>query len=453
MGEAAKVYVGNLPPETDPGRIRERFQQYGDVLDAKVMRNSCLVQFAAASMARAAIEAENGANFDGMSIQVRMANVKPLFNPSGGGEGQQHYQGNFGGAGGEGHRQQYGGLQPGNYPGSGGSQSRNGAQEGFGQSGPSNKPPPPTSNPNSNAPKPCDCEIVCVNRMSSLYCESVETRLRAMGMTVDVLFPTPGVQLRKILENIIGRGVTYAILVTPENQQNSTVTVNKLQGQQTEKLNIPVDAAIKLLASDFGGGQIVAPSAAGDEASSGDSSQIQMRGGSQGQSASSGSASQQRMFPGGGHPPDVMTVVDFLVDNRPLSVMEYDKLIRYLSKKREEMLRREYGDDIPAHLVTPSVGPQSNPELRAKEEEFKSKILDVLSRPLHEPKPSIAPSLQSAIDSLFKGTPAPAERSHQSLPANSQSSHPPSVSDQGQYSEEIEKPQVSQEEQTLFSVY
>jgi len=48
-----------------------------------------------------------------------------------------------------------------------------------------------------------------------------------------------------------------------------------------------------------------------------------------------------------GMPEDIRTVVGFLMDNRPLSVMEYDKLIRFLAGRREGMLRLEYGENIP----------------------------------------------------------------------------------------------------------
>ncbi len=399
----------------------------------------------------------------------------------GGGGAQQYPQGNFNmgnqqqqGFGNFGQQQQRfgnagGGSGGGPFGGGGGGPMGGPMMGGGGQQGPpphrqggpppgqlqqeqQQKPPPPQQQQqqqqqHTNKPKVCDCEIVCVNRANHLYCESIETRLKALGMTVDVLFPTPGVQLRKILENIIGRGVMYAVLVTPENEQAGTVTVNKLQGQQSEKLNIPVDAALKLLANDFGsgvrpaqqqqqqqqppvpmdegpdrGGSDLSGHSGGGGYGGGGPAQNPFRGQQQQQQPQQPDQQERRVFPGGGHPPDVMTVVDFLVDNRPLSVMEYDKLIRYLSQRRREMLTREYGDDIPAHLVTPPIGgAQADQHLKAKEEEFKAKILAVLSEPPEEEMPqqhqqsrpertpssaassSIAPSLQSAIDSLFKG--------------------------------------------------
>ena len=52
---------------------------------------------------------------------------------------------------------------------------------------------------------------------------------------------------------------------------------------------------------------------------------------------------------GGGDivPEDIRIVLGFLADNRPLSVMEYDKLIRYFAMRREGVLRMEYGENIP----------------------------------------------------------------------------------------------------------
>lgn len=46
-------------------------------------------------------------------------------------------------------------------------------------------------------------------------------------------------------------------------------------------------------------------------------------------------------------PNDIQTVLGFVADNRPLSVMEYDKLIRFFCMRRESVLRSEYGENIP----------------------------------------------------------------------------------------------------------
>ena len=74
----------------------------------------------------------------------------------------------------------------------------------------------------------------------------------------------------------------------------------------------------------------------------------------------------------GGMPEDVRNVFGFLMDSRPLSVMEYDKLIKYLAKQRENMLISEYGeyDSIPANLITPPIGPPLDSATKAKQEEL-----------------------------------------------------------------------------------
>ena len=130
----------------------------------------------------------------------------------------------------------------------------------------------------------------------------------------------------------------------------------------------------------------------------------------------------------GGMPEDVRNVFGFLMDSRPLSVMEYDKLIKFLVKQRETMLVSEYGeiDNIPANLVTPPIGPPLDSATKAKQEELQCKIMEILSKkkvtntnlqnletnqvnkaPLVAPggAPKLSASLQNAIDSLIKSGP------------------------------------------------
>jgi hypothetical protein len=126
-------------------------------------------------------------------------------------------------------------------------------------------------------------------------------------------------------------------------------------------------------------------------------------------------------------PEDVRNVFGFLMDSRPLSVMEYDKLIKFLVKQRESMLVSEYGeiDNIPANLVTPPIGPPLDSATKAKQEELQCKIMDILSKKKVQnsnlqnetnqvnkgpsaagnPAPELSASLQKAIDSLIKTGP------------------------------------------------
>jgi hypothetical protein len=77
--------------------------------------------------------------------------------------------------------------------------------------------------------------------------------------------------------------------------------------------------------------------------------------------AASGGMDQLPAF---GHPNDIRTILGFLIDDRPMSIMEYDKLIKYLATRREGTLKAEYGANIPAHLLLPPVGPMQDPILK-----------------------------------------------------------------------------------------
>ena len=97
-----------------------------------------------------------------------------------------------------------------------------------------------------------------------------------------------------------------------------------------------------------------------------------------------------------------------MADDRALSMMEYDKMIKYLVLRRTELLREEYGDNIPVHLQQPPVGPQLDPASKAKQEELQERIKKILQQkqtPVSSLSSSMNPSLQAAIDSLVKNGP------------------------------------------------
>ena len=113
------------------------------------------------------------------------------------------------------------------------------------------------------------------------------------------------------------------------------------------------------------------------------------------------------------HPADIQKILNFLSDDRALSMMEYDKMIKYLVARRTQLLREEYGDNIPLHLQQPPVGPQLDPASKAKQEELQERIKKILQQkqsspglgPASAPASSFNPSLQAAIDSLVKNGP------------------------------------------------
>lgn len=107
-----KLYVGNLPFDTDEDQIRELFSGYGDVLSVDMIndretgrfRGFCFVGMENAE-ADAAVEALNNYSFGGRPLKVNEA--RPREERSGGGS----YGGNRGGG--------YGGNRGGSYGGGG----------------------------------------------------------------------------------------------------------------------------------------------------------------------------------------------------------------------------------------------------------------------------------------------------------------------------------------------
>ena len=90
-----KLYVGNLSWGIDTDQLQEIFAEHGDITDAIVLsdrdtgrsRGFGFVTFATADMARAAIEALDGVEFDGRPLRVNVAREREDRGPRGGGGG------------------------------------------------------------------------------------------------------------------------------------------------------------------------------------------------------------------------------------------------------------------------------------------------------------------------------------------------------------------------------
>ena len=444
--DQTRLFIGKLSSEADQQNMRERFQSYGVVQQVNLFRGYAFVHYATEEAARNAIQGENGKEFLGQVINVSIAkpskkkpqvdyskqqqeqqqqqhpapSAAPVIRGGGKQRGRGPGRGGFrGGRGGGGYHDSYRGEQPyprddryHRHPGGrhfddrpydeerryqddrhrhhGGSPPRrhraasggagSGTGSGSGAGGRKEK-------------KECDCEIICADRACRRYCEYVEKRLKNLGMDVDILFPNPDIPAHKILSNVQSRGVRFAALVTPRNEESRTLTVHVLQGpQQAEHQSLALDDALNALAKAF-------------------------------ESALDMESKMGKIGPGENHPQDVLSVIGFMRENRPLSVMEFDRLIKYLVLRREQMLRAEYGDNIPSHLAVPPVGPQADPATRAREDVLKKKVYDILTTtPREAPTSSseahpghghphaggaapIDPTLQKAIDSLITSGP------------------------------------------------
>ena len=88
-----KLFVGGLPWSTDDQRLREVFEQFGEVSEAVVIHDRAtgrsrgfgFVTFAETESVAQAIEAMNGTELDGRSIRVNEAQERRDRGPRGGG--------------------------------------------------------------------------------------------------------------------------------------------------------------------------------------------------------------------------------------------------------------------------------------------------------------------------------------------------------------------------------
>ncbi|TDG52516.1 hypothetical protein AWZ03_000749 [Drosophila navojoa] len=185
-----------------------------------------------------------------------------------------------------------------------------------------------------------DCEIIVVNRENTKYAEYVEDQLRKIGMRVDVLFPNEDVMLNQVLSNISARGCLYAILVTPQHEALNSITVNILYGIPAEHRNMPLDDAIALVTTDF-------------------------RSKKQREALSTSQMNHNR------HPDTMQHLIEMLANNRQLTGLQYECVIKYLEKQREEQLKLELGEaNALAKLQEP------DPEI-----ELQKRILNVMNKP------------------------------------------------------------------------
>lgn len=207
-----------------------------------------------------------------------------------------------------------------------------------------------------------DCEIIVMSRALTTYAESIETRLKGLGMTVDLLFPNIEVGLGKVLSNISGRGCLYAILVTPLNEEHRSITVHILYGQPAEHRNMPIDDAISFIDKNFA------------------------------------SYKEGQLNPSTGvkvvahrHSDAIQQLLLALAENRKLTVLQYDTIINYLNvsfvktksvnsdvrliyfffqERRDVQIKEELGDA--ADKLIPA---------RTLEEKLQEKILSILEKP------------------------------------------------------------------------
>ncbi|XP_046747185.1 uncharacterized protein LOC124411789 isoform X2 [Diprion similis] len=213
-----------------------------------------------------------------------------------------------------------------------------------------------------------DCEIIVVSKVLTEYAEAIEMRLKKLGLTVDLLFPNEDVPLSRVLGNIASRGCLYAVVVTHINQEHRSLTLNILHGLPQEHRNMPVEDAIALINHDF----------------------TNYRAGSSRSVPINVPRATDR------HPDAVQVLLNMLADNRQLTVLQYDRVLKYLEMKREEQVQIELGDAKDLASATPVA---SDP----KQAELQSRILNILN----SNKPNLIPgAVPSPVPAPTPVTPA-----------------------------------------------
>ncbi|CAH0398829.1 unnamed protein product [Chilo suppressalis] len=408
-----RIYVGGLTDKTTVDDLYEHFIQYGQINGIITNRNFGFVQFETEKSAQEAITRGNGSNFQGRSITVRTAQTNPekrtevvtlhpdvppavalsdniaVVQDDAGDDPYDSY-GNFKGDqnyGDEGYDENYRDNNQsweGREPSRGGPRGR-GNMRGRGR-GARGRGGPPFRD---HSPIPArgggydryghqeypraipvternDCEIIVVSKQLTEYAEYIESRLKHLGIVVDLLFPMEDVPIGKVLGNIASRGCLYAILVMPLNQENRSLTLTILHGLPQEHRNMPLEDALQLISRNF---------------------QEVQRGGPTGREA-------------------VYALLGQLADGRTLTVLQYEKVIEYLQERKEQQVKIELGEPL-----TPA------PVNKKAEVDLQQRILSILndkkvapSEPAPTPPPPAPaqnkllndPTVRKALDSILQ---------------------------------------------------
>lgn len=162
--------------------------------------------------------------------------------------------------------------------------------------------------------------------------------------------------------------------MTNQHEEHNSITVNILYGQPAEHRNMPVEDAIKLIGDDFRKKSIR------DKAAGVGMSQRNI--GSASMNALPHLPNPVPIIPANAsssmvpplkerHPEAIQTLLNLLAGNMPLTVLQYDRIIKYLQQRRELQLKVELGDA--ADVMEKTV---PDPEI-----ELQKKILNILNKP------------------------------------------------------------------------
>lgn len=364
----ARIYIGNVPEGATKADLEAKFSKYGQINGILMSKGFAFLQFMASDSAQDAIRHEHKSMLMDKCIAVRTAVKNPDGKPPqtttpssttvGGVAAAQPVQ-TF-----PNQQQRPAGQMPPLAP----------AAPAFGGQMISSYGRSPDAN---------DVEIIVLSKELTQYAEQIEGRLKRIGITCDLLYPNSEVPMGKVLASISGRGTLYAILVTMQNMQHQSITVNILYGTPAEHRNMPAEAALELVERDFK--EYKAKEAAKQQQQQALPSAVPIVPVAAGLSVITPSLGER-------HPDAIQGLVMLLAQNQPLTVLQYDRILKYLTERREMQVKAELGEDPeamkilskPLSTIDPnaaSLFKKDEPKLDPAELEVQKKIKEIMNKP------------------------------------------------------------------------
>ncbi|KAL5022218.1 hypothetical protein ScPMuIL_001373 [Solemya velum] len=231
-------------------------------------------------------------------------------------------------------------------------------------------PPPPPEAPKR---QPADCQIIILNSTLRRYAESVDRRLKNLNLIVEIVLITEDRSVTQMVEDASRKNVLFALVCNSQNEVHQSVTLNILHGTAQEHRNMPIDDAMSLVARSF---ETYLQSLR-------DKSQAAPPAATPAIPATPSTEGAPFVPPSA----DITYLLNLLADNRQLTLEEIDKVITYLTDRREKQFgpptRRSLPEAEREIRETPIFNPAT--EQRAvntnalQQQELQAKILSFLN--------------------------------------------------------------------------
>lgn len=224
-------------------------------------------------------------------------------------------------------------------------------------------------------PKPNECEIIVVNKAQRPYAETVEARMKNLGIQVDILFLKDEALLVQTIDDIARRGSLYAMVISPQNEVHGSVTLNILYGTPQEHRNMPLDDALKLVARNF------------HDYLRNQREVMDRDKAERGPYLGTLPADKEMQF-----------LLRVLADGRSITLSEIESVIRYLQERRDK-LKSPQGDRGPPgglpDVIDPVVGPlKDEPSSVQKQQDLQHRIMSLINQ--GGPPPSSTGSVETS---------------------------------------------------------